>query len=258
MNRVWAALSLRELSTIVASRVIWVFGVACLCFGALIALGSSGEGTTAVWLSLPLVLYALPLIGLLAGVAAVQGDAPEELLIASRISGMGRRLVVKWALWSLLLGGVALLWILPAVIRSEQWAMLPRLWGYAQAEAAVFVAWGLLIGRLIRDSVAANLIALLLGFFALVGAGILAWLAARLPMVQAHPSLWTLSLMAHPVEALRVGLLFSIDGLPFDPGRLPGLAAWWLQRPGIWYGLLSVFWSGVALFLSSRLRATPD
>jgi hypothetical protein len=43
MNRVWAALSLRELSTIVASRVIWVFGVACLCFGALIALGSSGE-----------------------------------------------------------------------------------------------------------------------------------------------------------------------------------------------------------------------
>ncbi len=258
MSRVWSALCLRELSTIVASRVMWVFGVACLCFGSLIALGSSTEGTTAVWLSLPLVLYALPLIGLLAGVAAVQGDAPEALLIASRITGMGRRLVVKWVLWSLLLGGVALLWILPAVIRSEQWAMLPQLWGYAQAEAAVFVAWGLLIGRLIRDSVAAHLTALLLGFFALVGTGILAWLVAGLPMVQAHPSLWTLLLMGHPIEALRVGLLFSIDGLPFDPNRLPGLAAWWLQRPGVWYGVLALLWSGIALLVATRLRIAPD
>lgn len=258
MKHIWIALCLRELSTVVASRVIWVFGLACVCFGGLIALGSSGEGSTAVWLSLPLVLYALPLIGLLAGVAAAQGEAPEEALIASRIPGMWRRLLVKWVVWSALLGGVAIVWLLSAAFRANQMEVLPRLWGYAQGETAIFVAWGLLLGRLIRDSVTAYLSALLLGFFGLVGVGLFAWITAQVPAVQAHPSLWTLGLMGHPVEALRIGLLFSIDDLPFDPGHLPGLAAWWLKHPGLWYAALVAIWSGVALALSAILRSKSD
>ncbi len=253
-NHHWIALSQRELATVLASRVIWVFGLACICFGLLIVSGSAGEGSTAVWLSLPLVLYALPLIGLLAGVAAAQGDAQEEPLIASRISGSGQRMVVKWLLWSFLLGLVALLWLLPAAARAGQWSALPQLWAYALGEVAVFLAAGLLLGRWIHDSVAANLSALLFGFFTLAGAGIFAWLAAGLPYVQAHPSFWTLTLMLHPVEALRVGLLFSIDDLPFDPGQLPALADWWLRHPGVWYACLSLAWSGLALALVGLLR----
>ncbi|MGZ0656436.1 hypothetical protein ACWPKS_12595 [Coraliomargarita sp. W4R72] len=254
----WLALSQRELATVLASRVIWVFGFACLCFGLLIVSGSAGEGSTAVWLSLPLVLYALPLIGLLAGVAAAQGDAMEEPLIASRIPRVGQRMLVKWLLWSLLLGLVALMWLLPAAARAGQWQALPQLWAYALGEVAVFLAAGLLLGHWIRDSVAAHLSALLLGFFALTGAGIFAWVAADWPYLQAHPSLWTLSLMLHPVEALRVGLLFSIDDLPFDPGELPTLAAWWLRHPGVWYACLSLTLSGAALSLVSVRRRYFD
>lgn len=256
-SQIWVALSLRELSVVLASRVIWVFASACIGFGLLIAFGSSNEGSTAVWLSLPLVLYALPLIGLLAGVAAAQGDAMEEPLIVPRIPGVARRLIVKWALWSFLMGLVALFWLLPAVLRAGQWSALLQLWAYALGEVAIFLGGGLLLGRWIRDGVAAYLSALFIGLFSLSGAGVLAWLAAGLPYVQAHPSLWTFSLMLHPVEALRVGLLFSIDDLPFDPSQLPALADWWLRHPGLWYAALTFTLSGIALAIGSIRRSTP-
>jgi len=250
-KNVLAALAMREFATVSASRVAWVFAAGCLGFGLAVGLGGSSAGSTAVWLVLPLVLYFVPLLGLLLGVSATRGDMPEEVLINPRFPSIFLRLLVKWAVWMVLLGLVILAWIFPAVIRAGEVESLPALWSYTLGETAVFIAMGLALGRLLRDGVTAHLAALLAGFVFIAGAGILGWIAAQSTFFQQHSSLWTLGLMLHPVEALRVSLMFSLENLPFDRGHLPPLAAWWLDRPGLWYAAIAAAWSALALVLGS-------
>lgn len=255
MTRVWGALFLRELAMVAASRVIWIFAAGCLAFGIVTALGTPSEGSTGVWMILPLVLYVVPLLGILIGVVAARGDHDEEALIASRVGSLGLRLFVKWIVWSGLLGLAALAWMLPVSLRSESVGRVLSLWGYTLGESAVFVALGLALGRNVRDAVAAHLTALLLGFTFVAGAGVLGWLAARSPFFQEHPDLWTLGLMLHPVEALRVSWMFSLENLPFGQSHLPDLAAWWLAQSGLWYAVLVAVWSFGALACGRLLRS---
>jgi len=248
-----SALFIREWAALSASRVVWVFAAACLLAGFGVTLGVGGAGS-AVWMALPLVLYLVPLLGLLAGVSAALGDVEEAAILVPRAPGPLLRALVKWPLWSTLIALAALAWLAPAAIRSGEVAQLPRLWLMTAGEAAIFVAMGLMMGRLIRSQVTAFMTALLFGFLFVGGAGVLGWVAARSGFFQENPQLWTLGLMLHPVEALRVGLMFSLDTLPVDADRLPGIARWWLGHSGLWYGLLVLIWSASALILGGLRR----
>jgi len=246
LRRVMGALLIRELSALAASRIGWVFGIICLAGGLAVALGTVGD-RTALWFSLPLLLYLLPLLGLLTGVSAAHADRGEEALLAHRVPRPAARAAAKWFVWTVLLALVSLVYLVPVAVRAGDSAASLVLWGYAVGEISVFVALGLALGRWIRDGIAAHLTALLAGFVFLVGIGLLAWLAARTPFFQDHPDLWTLGLMLHPVEALRVGLMATLDGLPFATGQLPPLSTWWLEHPGFWYILLVFGWTAFGL-----------
>lgn len=247
------ALVLREIASLAASRVIWVFALACLAAGIAVALGSAG-GRSALWLVFPLLLYLVPLLGLLSGVSAARGDLEEEGILQPRAPVAAVRLTVKWALWTALISLAALTWILPAVLRAGEHGHLLSLTLHAVAEASIFVALGLALGRWVRDSVTAHIGALLLGCLFLVGAGLVSWLAAQTDFFQERPALWTLGLMLHPVEALRVSLMFTLENLPVDPDRLPVLAVWWLGHSGLWYLILAAVWTVLALALGSLRR----
>lgn len=253
MRRAWQALLVREWAALCASRVVWLFAVACILAGFGVTLGAD-EARSAVWMALPLVLYLVPLLGLLAGVAAALGDLEEAAMLVPRAPGPLARAFVKWPLWSGLIALAALAWLAPAALRSGEADKLLQLWLMTAGEAAIFVALGLAVGRLARGQVTAYLAALLFGFLFVAGAGVLGWVAARSDFFQDNPQLWTLGLMAHPVEALRVGLMFSLDTLPVDAERLPGIARWWLSHSGLWYAVLVLVWSASALILGGLRR----
>jgi len=253
MRRIIQALFIRECAAVFASRVVWIFVAACLIAGLGVGIGI-GEARSSPWMALPLVLYLVPLLGLMAGVSAALGDIEEAPMLVPRAPGPLIRALVKWPLWFGLIALAALAWLAPASIRSGEVDKLFQLWAMATGEAAIFVAMGLAIGRWAPSGTSAYLAALFFGFFFITGAGVLGWIAARSQFFQENPQLWTVGLMAHPVEALRVGLMFSLETLPVDANRLPQIARWWLAHSGLWYGLLVLVWSGAALSLGTLRR----
>lgn len=243
----------RERRVVMASRIAWGYGLSCLLWGLLGSpLFGVNRAETSVWFLMPVLLYGIPLAGLLAGVVAWQGDAGEEGLLRPRINGALTRPLAKWLVWSGLLALASLALILPALPTAPSAVVLLELWAYAVGEIAVFTAFGLAIGRCFRDPALAHSLALMAGMLAIAGGGIIGYLAAWQPILQQHPDLWTLLLMAHPVEALRVSLLYSLEDLPFDARALPPLAAWWLQHPQLWFSILVLSWSALALALTGR------
>ncbi|HKK19518.1 MAG TPA: hypothetical protein VJ952_12645 [Opitutales bacterium] len=253
MRRAIQALMAREWAALFASRVVWIFAAACLAGGFAVTSGVGGA-ESAVWMALPLVLYLVPLLGLMAGVSAALGDAEEAPMLVPRAPGPLIRALVKWPLWAGLIALAALAWLAPATIRSGEADKLLQLWAMTAGEAAIFVALGLAIGRWAPGGNSAYLAALLFGFLFIAGAGVLGWVAARSDFFQENPQFWTLGLMAHPVEALRVGLMFSLETLPVDAERLPTLSRWWLAHSGLWYALLVLVWSSAALGFGALSR----
>lgn len=247
----------RESQVVTASRVVWSYGLICLLWGVAIPLLGLGLSETGVWFLLPVLLYAIPPIALVSGVVAWQGDAGESELLASRLPGCFIRLLAKWITWSLLLGLATFLMILPLLIIGAGAVQMIEVWAYAGGEIAVFIAAGLAIGRWFKDPLFAHTGAMLCGFLMVAGGGVFAYVAAWQPIMQRLPDLWTFLLMAHPVEALRVGIVYSVENLPFEARELPPMAAFWLRHAGGWYSGLVFFWSVCGLTLAALKRATP-
>jgi hypothetical protein len=253
--RFLVALVFRERQAVMASRVTWSFGIGCLLWGlAGSPLFGIGRADTVVWFLLPVLLYAVPPVALLSGVVAWQGDAGEEELIQTRVSSSWNRLLAKWVTWTVLLETAALCMVLPLLVSAADPIALMKIWMYAGGEIAIFVALGLAIGRFCRDPLLAYSSALIVGFLMVAGGGLVAYVAAWQPVIQRFPDLWTLLLMLHPVESLRVCLVYSVDNLPFDARTLPFLAAFWLGHPGKWYFFLSLLWTALCLGFGSLKR----
>ena len=246
--RFLVALACRERQAVMASRVTWSFGIGCLLWGlAGSPLFGIGRADTVVWFLLPVLLYAVPPVALLSGVVAWQGDAGEEELIRTRVSSGWNRLLAKWVTWTVLLASAALCMVLPLIISAADPFGLITIWMYASGEIALFVALGLAIGRFGKDPLLAYSSSLIVGFLMVAGGGLVAYVAAWQPLIQRFPDLWTFFLMLHPVESLRVCLVYSVENLPFDARTLPPLASFWLQNAGWWYIALSLAWSFMGL-----------
>jgi len=253
------AYAVREAQAVLASRIAWAYAAVCLGWGLLASplSGASNPGSS-VWMLLPLLLYGIPLAGLLGGVAAWHGDAAEEALLTTRSPRHLTRALGKWMVWSAVFASATLCLILPSLPATRPLPPLLMLWAYAAGEIAIFTAFGLWLGRTCRDSVLAHSLALMLGLLAIAGGGILAWIAAHVPFLQDNPSLWTALLMVHPVEVVRVSTLFSLEDLPFDARRLPPLAAGWLAHPDLWFGSLSFALSALALTAFAKVNRKMD
>jgi Cu-processing system permease protein len=235
---------------------------------ALVGLSSGGslavQGFARTSMSLlQLVLWVVPLMGLLIG-ASVGAECLElELMAALPVSRAGL-VIARWFAWVIVLGasitlglGVAGLVISIAAGSSDAWRYL-RLIGVSNLLLAVCVAMGMTVGILARTRIRAMATAVLVWVVLVIGIDLIAIGAlAILPRGQAGIGLTAL-LMADPVDsarALGVALLQAdLVAGPTGAALRKVLGGW-----GVWALLVAmIMWAAVPLYSAGRRFARMD
>lgn len=242
----------RELHAALLNRLILFFSAAALLAGLvpLMADTAGDRAQTAAYTLLQATLFLIPLFSLLIGAGSAQSEADEQAFLMSQPCGRGARVLGKFtALW-LVIALAALLMVIPAAFARTAPATLIFLWLHAAGAGGVFVALGLAIGFSTRDRVQAHMIALCAWFVFLAGGDLLALALAPTSAAQRWPDAWVALLMLNPLDALRVGALFSLDRVPFDLASAPPLGRWWLENLALWFAAVAAAWIAAALFWS--------
>lgn len=134
-------------------------------------------------------------------------------------------------------------------------AGLGLLAGSAAAVSAVFVLLGLAVGCWIKDGVTGLIVAVALWFGLLYGVDLLLLGVAGAPWWQARPEVFVGCLMANPLDAFRVGVLFAVEQAAFSGLAAGRLAGWWQAHPALWLGIVCGVWSlvlGAIAWLGAR------
>lgn len=247
----WRVMFVREWQTALLNRFVHLLGIALLLAG-LAPLAGDYAGAVAPFFLVQAVLYLVPLFALLIGVGSAQSDLEERPFLLSQPVKRSVILLGRWAaLWALMSLGCALL-IAPALIGGGSPAALGFLGGSAVALAGVFLAVGIAFGLSTQDRVRAHLAVLCAWFALLAGGDLLALGLAQMGYLREAPTLWLLLLMINPMDAFRIGALFSLDTVPLEVANIPALARWWLAHPAFHLALLCGGWTVAALSLCAR------
>jgi|GEM_PF-476541 len=250
----WRVMFAREWQTALLNRFVHLLGIALLLAG-LAPLAGDYAGAAAPFFLVQAVLYLVPLFALLIGVGSAQSDLEERAFLLSQPVSRNVMLLGRWAaLWVLMSLGCALL-IAPALVAGASPAALGFLGGSAAALSGVFLAVGIAFGLATPDRVRAHLAVLCAWFALLAGGDLLALGLAQMGYLRETPTLWLLLLMFNPLDAFRIGALFSLDSVPLEVTHIPPLGRWWLAHPGLHLALLCGGWMLVALGVCAwRLR----
>lgn len=255
--RTHSAFFRRELRTSITSSI----GVAAPLLGLVAGLsaafsgGSANVEASAPLLLLQVLLYAVPLVAILAATGAAHAEHDEKLLMASLPAGKGGRILGKFAGLIVSFLVALVLMVLPPAVMGLGVGVSLSLAGYGVGAVAVFLAMGLLCGYAINDGVRAHLAALAAWLLLVVAPSLIAWALLSSATVRGAPLAWSLTMMLSPLDALRVGILFSVQAIPFETKDLPSLVQWWLAHPGLWFTLLATAVTGLILTLAGRATA---
>lgn len=240
------------------NRFLYAHVLLVLASGSLPLL-SPGEalGRGAPWWLMHAVLYAVSLSAVLFGLSSSQAEAEEMPWILGQPTGIGTWLAGKSAA---LVGIVALstaLLGLPAAIAGAGSPELVTTVAGASSVCVVCALLGFALGMWVRDPVRGLAAALGMWLALLFGVDLLLLAIAGSPWVQGNPDLWTLPLMASPLDAFRLTVLFEVEKAAFvglQPARLAGT---WAEHSALWLMTLTATWSTVALtaaWLGARRR----
>ncbi len=242
----------RELRTSLLNRFVHVYSVAALLAGLAPLFADQTNDSAVPYFLLQALLYLVPLFALLVGTGSAQNDVEERPFLHTQPVRRGVFVAGKFLALTLVLSAAMLLLVLPGAIDGAPLGALAFLWACGAGTGAVFVALGLACGVTAGDRVKAHLVALCVWILFLAGFDFTALAAAHLPFVQLRPELWTALLMLNPLDAVRIGALFSIEKVPFDTAQAGPLLRWWLTHVGSWFLLLSTAWTMLALAWSAR------
>lgn len=242
----------RELRASLLNRFVHVFSAAALLAGIAPLFVTQRSGDAAPYFLLQALLYLVPLFALLVGTGSAQADHDERPFLLAQPVRRGVFVVGKFLALALLFALATLLLVLPGALADTALAPLGFLWLCGVGAGAVFVAFGLACGFGVNDRVKAHLVSLCVWLLFLAGFDLVALAGAHLPFLQAQPAAWTGILMLNPLDALRIGALFTIDKIPFDTTQAPPLVRWWLAHTGAWFALLAAMWTACALAWSAR------
>ena len=251
---VYTAIVRREVTTTFHNRLVQIFaGVVWAGSIAVAALSSRPEAVPSGLLLL--LLYVVPLFGLLIGVSAAHEEHDERAFLWSQPVPRAAYVLGKTAT---LVGALALVLLGVLVaggLAGTAGGALALLWGLGLALVLVSVSAGVAVGQY-TTSHARGLMAVLVfwfGAFALYDA--LALLGSGIPVLQEWPGLWVGALLLNPIDAVRLAGLFALENVPFSA---PGDAAWiadvlaWLPA---WVAVLTVAWtSGLLALACQRLQ----
>lgn len=255
MSHLGSAISffVRELRISLSSRMLLVMPAAGFAAGlAAVFAAPAGQVATAGPLFLmQVLLYALPLTAILLAESSCHSEADEQALLATLPVCRGARVLGKFAgLMTAMLAGLVLM-VAPLAVAGGATGSAALLLGYGVGAAMLSTAIGMLCGLVVRDGVKAHMTALLLWLLLTVGAGAVGYFTLGTDVTNA-PDLWAGMLMLSPLDALRIGVLFSVEPVPFALERLPVVSRLWLENPGAWYALLTLLWTVPALALAAR------
>lgn len=211
----------------------------------------------AAWWLLHAVLYAVSLSALLLGLSSAHAEADEFTWLLGQPAGVGPWLTGKvLALIVLVMSAAALLGV-PTLLAGGGSRELLLATGGAAGISAVCTLVGLALGFWIRDSVRGLIAAVAVWFVFLFGTDLLLLAMAGAPSIQQNPDFWVAALMANPLDAYRVTVLFSVERAAFsgiDAGRLTG---WWVAHASVWLAVVFTLWatgSAGAAWLGVRRR----
>lgn len=214
-------------------------------------------GRGAPWWLMHAVLYAVSLSAVLFGLSSSQAEAEEMPWILGQPSGIGTWLAGKVAaLVGVVATSTALLG-LPVAIAGAGSPELVTTVGGASAVAVVCAMLGFAMGTWVRDPVRGLATALGLWLVLLFGVDLLLLAIAGSPWVQRNPDLWTVPLMASPLDAFRLTVLFEVEKAAFvglQPARLAGK---WAAHSELWLAILTAGWTTIAFataWLGARRR----
>lgn len=243
------------------NRFLYSHVALVLVVGALPLL-TPGDGFSlgAAWWLLHGVLYAVSLSSLLLGLSSAHAEAEEYVWIMGQPAGIGPWLTGKVAGLVLLTGGSTALICAPVMAMGGGTRALAVVTVGAVGISAVCALVGFALGFWVRDGVR-GLIAAVAGWFVMLfGVDLLLLALAGAPWVQANPDVWIALLMANPLDAFRITVLFSVERAAFSGLGAGALTNWWSANAVMWLGVLCLVWvmlGGLLAWLGLR-RRTDD
>lgn len=232
----------RELAEHRLNRFLHVHLALCAVIGLLPLFTPDDAARTAPLWVLQGVLYCLSLSALLLGLSAAHGDVEESALLFTQPVSRSTWLAGKTAALTAMLAPASLLLVAPTALTSGATASLLAIAAAAGGVCLGMALLGLAVGFWIRDHVRGLLATLGLWFLLLFGTDLLLLAVAGAPWAQAHQDAWVLPMMLNPLAALRVTVLFGLEGAaPNGIGATP-LIAWWLGHGGLWLCALLAAW----------------
>ena len=213
------------------------------------------SGAAPLWV-LHAVSYCLSLSSLLLGLSSAHAEADEFPLLFAQPAPRWAWLWGKALAVTLVLAAGSLLLILPAALAGGLTLTLAEMavaaWGVTLALSAV----GLGLGFWVRDPVRGLLAGMGVWFGLLFGTDLLLLAVSGAPWIHTRPGVWVAVLMANPLDAFRVTVLFSVEQAAFAGLDAGGVPRWWLAHGWAWLAFLVVAWSvgGLASGLAGAAR----
>ena len=224
---------------------------------AAVLVAPEDEERGVAWFLLYAVMYAISLSAVLLGLSSAQAEREEAAFLHTQPSGIRPWVIGKAVGLAALVMPSALLLVVPWWVAGG-WSS--TLLGLAAGAAGVclVLAWlGLAVGLWIREPVRGLITAVACWFALLFATDLLLLLVAGSPWVQAHPAVWVATLMANPLDAFRVSVLFSVERAVFNTLGAGTLVTWWTQHPVLWLASCLFAWAAGMLALALRAARAP-
>lgn len=214
-------------------------------------------GRGAAWWLLHAVLYAVSLSALLLGLSSAHAEAEEFAWLLGQPAGIGPWLAGKAAALTALVVAAAGLLALPTALAGGASRELALAATGAAGVSAVCALAGLALGFWLRDGVRGLIAALAVWLVLLFGTDLLLLAVAGAPQAQAHPDLWVAPLMANPLDAYRVTVMFAVERAAFSGLDTGQLTNWWVGHSSLWLAVIFTVWfagAASAAWLGARRR----
>lgn len=251
---VYRAIVRRELTTTLHNRFVQIFAL-LVWTGSIAVAALSGRVEAIPYGLLLLLLYVVPLFGLLIGVSAAHEEHDERPFLWSQPVPRAAYVLGKTVTLVVALSAVLLGTLVAGAVAGTAAGPLALLWGLGVALVLISVSAGVMVGQYTTGHAQGLMAVLVLWFGAFALYDALALVGSGIDIVQGGPVLWVGALLLNPVDAVRLAGLFGLEDVPFSA---PGDAAWltdllaWLPS---WVAVLTVAWTAGLLALACwRLR----
>lgn len=232
----------RELLSYRINRFLYVHLGLVAAIGMLALLSPPDDAARgAAWWVLNGVLYVGTLSAILLGLSSAQAESEEFSQLFTQPLTTRWWILGKTAGLAAVLVPASALLAIPSLLSGFTGSLV--LGSVAAGGITVLFSWvGLLIGLTATDAVKGLIGAVAAWCVLLFGVDLLLMLLGGAEWVQRNPGPWVAALMASPLDAYRITVLFVLENAAFASADMHPLTRWWLENAAIWLLACIVAW----------------